>query len=363
MQEHQGVLRPEERVLTGEGSRRRVVVRAVDDVAVVHEPAPAPAAGEVRVRVLLAGICGTDVHAAQGSHPFVPPPYYPGHEVVGLVEAVGSGVDPALRGSRVTVVPTLFCGSCKPCTTSRENLCERLAFLGCGHTEGAMADSFVVRADRLFPLGDELDDVHAVLVEPLATPVHAVRLAGDLTGKTVAVVGAGTIGLLVLAAVRARGARFVAVVDLSAAKRDRASRLGADVVVDGAAPDLAEQVRKAAGESIDVVFDCVAAETTVRASVDMALRGGTVVVVGVPEGDVNVPLALVQDKQVRIQGAATYRTEDYEDAVRLLADGAVPAAEIVDRVHDVGDATTAFAEAASGRFGKVVLRGLSGVEP
>lgn len=346
-------------VVPGDASslRRRVVVHAVGAVEVVDEPVLAPAAGEVLVRVLLAGICGTDLHAVEGTHPFVPMPYHPGHEVVGVVEAVGAGVDPALRGMRVTVEPTLVCGSCKPCRTDRENLCERLEFLGCGHAEGAMADSFVIRADRLFRIPDELNDTHAVLIEPLATPVHAVRLAGGLAGKTVAVVGAGTIGLLVLAVVRAHDARFVAVVDLVADKRDRASRLGADTVVDAAAPDVAEQVRRMAGESIDVVFDCVATEATVRAAVDMALRGGTVVVVGVPEGDVTVPLALVQDRQVRLQGAATYRTEDYDEALRLLVSGAVHVNEIVDRVHDLDDAPVAFDEAASGHFGKVALRG------
>jgi threonine dehydrogenase-like Zn-dependent dehydrogenase len=336
--------------------RRRVLVAEVGQVTVVTEPAPDPAPGEVRVRTLLAGICGSDLHAVRGAHPFVPVPYHPGHEVVGVVEATGDGVDPALTGARVTVEPTLTCGACKPCRTGRENLCEHLAFLGCGHAEGAMADSFLVRADRLFGVPDDLDDTQAVLIEPLATPVHAVRLAGDLAGKAVAVVGAGTIGLLVLAAVRAHGARFVAVVDLAADKRERARRLGADSVVDGAVPDVADRVRVAAGESIDVVFDCVAVESTVRASVEMALRGGTVVVVGVPAGDIAVPLALVQDRQVRIQGAATYRTEDYVEAVALLRAGAVPAHAVVDLVHDLDDAAVAFADAASGRYGKVALR-------
>jgi len=338
--------------------RRRVVASGVDDIGVVTEPMPTLRPGEARVRMLLSGICGSDLHAIKGAHPFVPLPYFPGHEVVGIVEATGSDVDPKLCGARVTIEPTLPCGTCKPCQTARENLCERLQFVGCGHAEGAMADFFQIPADRLFRVPDDLDDIEAVLIEPFATPVHAVRLAGDLAGKAVVVVGAGTIGLLVLAVVLAHRARFVAVVDVAADKRERARRLGADAVLDGFSPRLSDDVRAAAGESIDVVFDCVAVEATVRASVEMVLRGGTVVVVGVPGGDVSVPLALVQDRQVRIQGSATYRTEDYEEAVELLRAGAVSAADVVDRAHDLDDAAIAFADAASGRYGKVVLRGL-----
>lgn len=342
--------------------RRRVLIAEIGQITVVTERVPEPATGQVRVRTLLAGICGSDLHALRGAHPFVPVPYHPGHEVVGIVEETGPGVDPDLVGARVTVEPTLTCGTCKPCRTGRENLCEQLRFLGCGDAEGAMADSFLVRADRLFLVPDDVDDAHAVLIEPLATPVHAVRLAGDLAGKSVAIVGAGTIGLLMLAAVRAHGARFVAVVDIATDKRERARRLGADEVIDGMAADIAQQARMAAGESIDVVFDCVSIEPTLRAAVEMALRGGTVVVVGVPPGDVTVPLALVQDRQVRIQGAATYRTEDYVDALALLRSGAVPVGEVVDRMHDLEDAAVAFADAASGRYGKVVLRGRESVQ-
>lgn len=344
----------------GGTGRRRVLVTAAGEVRIITEPAPEPGRGEVRVRTLLAGICGSDLHAVRGAHPFIGLPYHPGHEVVGLVEAIGSGVDPSLRGLRVTVEPTLTCGECKPCRTERENLCEHLSFLGCGDPEGGMADSFLVRADRLFCVPDDLDDIQAALIEPFATPVHAVRLAGDLAGKTVAVIGAGTIGLLVLAVVMAHDARFVAVIDIAEDKRERARRLGADLAVDGASLDLAREVRAAADESIDVVFDCVGSEATIRGSVEMALRGGTVVVVGVPRGDVLVPLALVQDRQVRIQGAATYRTEDFQEAVSLLRVGVVSADKVVDRVHDLGDASAAFADAASGNYGKVVLRSAGG---
>ena len=191
-----------------------------------------------------------------------------------------------------------------------------------------MADWFTIAADRLHAVPDDLDDQTAALIEPLSTPVHAVRLAGDafgtglagVRGKAVAVLGAGTIGLLVLAVLKAHGARRVVVTDIMAAKRDKALELGADAAVDAAAPDAAEQVRTALGESADIVVDCVAIEPTVRQAIAIAGKGGTVVIVGVPAADVTIPLALVQDHQIRIQGSATYLPEDYAESIRLLAE-------------------------------------------
>ena len=174
------------------------------------------------------GICGSDIHAVHGRHPFVSLPYHPGHEVVGVVESTGDEVTTVAPGHRVTIEPTLPCGRCKMCTTERSNLCENLQFFGCGWNQGGMADYFTIPADRLHRVPDDLDDVTAVLIEPLSTPVHAVRLAGGVAGKSVAILGAGPIGLLLLAVVRAHGAKRVVVTDVLPAKREHALSLGAD---------------------------------------------------------------------------------------------------------------------------------------
>jgi 2-desacetyl-2-hydroxyethyl bacteriochlorophyllide A dehydrogenase len=290
-----------------------------------------------------------------GRHPFIALPYHPGHEVVGVVEATGDQVTAPLPGQRVIVEPTLPCGRCKMCTTERSNLCENLQFFGCGWEQGGMADFFTVPADRLHPVPDGLDDLTAALIEPLSTPVHAVRLAGDVAGKTVAVLGAGPIGLLLLAVVRAYGARRIVVTDMLAAKRERALALGADDVVDAAADDVSEQVRASVGESADVVFDCVAVQSTLTQAIEMASKGGTVVVVGVPARDVTVPLPVIQDHQIRIQGSATYLAEDYRESIRLLQNGAIRSQDIVTAVHDLDEAADAFADSATGQHIKVLV--------
>jgi len=333
---------------------RKVIVNP-DGVQVVEAETPVPGPGEALMRTVVAGVCGSDTHALRGRHPNVTPPYAPGHEVVGIVSAVAPGVRSVRVGQRVIVEPDLPCWDCKQCHAGRQNLCERLGFFGCGSEQGGMADWFTIDARRLHAVPEELTDSAAALIEPLSTPVHAVRLAGDVRGRAVAILGAGTIGLLTLRVARAHGARRIVLTARSAQRRERAMTFGADAVVDAAAPDAADQVRAALGESADVVFDCVAEQSTMLQALAIADKGGTVVVVGVPAGDVRVPLALVQDSQLRIQGSATYLPEDYADAIRLLVDGTVAASDFVTAVRPLREAAEAFADAESGNHIKVLL--------
>jgi threonine dehydrogenase-like Zn-dependent dehydrogenase len=335
-------------------SMRRVVVYP-GRIAVEAADIPAPGPREALVRMHAAGVCGSDLHAAHGRHPFVSLPYRPGHEVVGVIETMGSGAEGFTPGQRVIVTPYLPCWKCKMCTSGRENLCENLGFFGCGYPQGGMADYFTLAADRLYPVPDDLDDHAAALIEPLSTPVHAVRLAGDVAGRSVAVLGAGTIGLFTLAVLRARGAGKIISTDPNPSKRARATALGADVTIDARSPDVAGQVREALGASADIVFDCVAVQSSMDQAIAIADKGGTVVVVGVPATDVTVPLPIVQDHQIRIQGSATYLPEDYRDAVDLLRREAVRTADFVTATRPLDQVAEAFEIASSGEQVKVLV--------
>lgn len=333
----------------------RVVVTADHEVTLQEVDAPVAGTGEVLVRAVLAGVCGSDTHALHGRHPHIRLPYAPGHEVVGVVERLGAEVTQVAVGDRVTVEPTLPCWHCKQCLAGRENLCEHLDFFGCGHPQGGMAQRFTVAADRLHRVPDDLDDVTASLIEPLSTPVHAVRLGGPVAGRTVAILGAGTIGLLVLAVVRSQGAARVVVSDVLEGKRVRALRLGSDAVVDAAGDDVVDRVRAALGESADVVFDCVAVQATLDQAVALARKAGTVVVVGVPSAPVTLDLPTLQDEQIRLQGSATYLPQDYAASIALLRSGAVRADDIVTATFPLAQAAEAFAASLGGDQVKVLV--------
>jgi 2-desacetyl-2-hydroxyethyl bacteriochlorophyllide A dehydrogenase len=333
---------------------RRVVIHP-GRIAVETAEVPSPGPAEALVRSLVTGVCGSDLHAAHGRHPFVALPYRPGHEVVGVIEATGAEAGNWTPGQRVIVEPDLPCWTCKMCTSGRENLCENLQFFGCGYPQGGMADYFTLAANRLHAVPDALDDNTAALIEPLSTPVHAVRLAGNVAGKSVAVLGAGTIGLFTLAVLRAHGVGRVVSTDPLPAKRERAAALGADATIDATASDVVGQVRSALGGSADIVFDCVSIQSSMNQAIAMADKGGTVMVVGVPARDVTIPLPIIQDHQIRIQGSATYLPADYAESARLLGSGAVRTADFVTATRPLDQVAEAFELAYSGDHVKVLV--------
>jgi len=344
-------------MVTGAAVNRRVVVHGLDDVVVETEPEPVPIAGEALVRTTVVGICGSDLHAACGRHPFIDLPYRPGHEAVGVVESVGPGVDESWVGSRVAIEPNLVCGHCRQCLSGRYNICRELLVFGC-QTPGALADSFTIDEDRLVRLSPDLDDRHAILIEPLATPVHTVRRAvetvGDLRDRPVVVIGAGPIGLFVLLAARHAGARVV-VADLLESKRARAERLGAVGTFDPAAPDAIAAARRLLGGPAAVVFDCVSRESSVAQAVELVDKGGAIMIVGVAEGATPVPLGLIQDRELALIGNLMYVREDFTAALDLLASGAVPVDEIISAEFDFEHSAEAFAASADPENVKVLV--------
>ncbi|MET0454352.1 MAG: alcohol dehydrogenase catalytic domain-containing protein [Mycobacterium sp.] len=339
------------------GVNRRVVVNSIDDVVFESVAEDEPAAGEVRIRGTAVGICGSDTHAACGHHPFIDLPYRPGHEVIGVVDAVGAGVDDSWVGTRVVVEPNLACGHCTQCLAGRYNICAELLVLGC-QTPGGLADSFTVAVDRVIALSPELDDDHAILIEPLATPVHAVRRAaeavGDLRDRPVVVIGAGPIGLFVLLALRDAGANVV-VADLLASKRERAERLGAVGTFDPTAADAVESALALLGGPAAVVIDCVSRESSVAQAVDLVDKGGAIMIVGVASGAVPVRLDLIQDRELALIGNLMYVREDYAAAIDLLASGAVPIDEIITARYDFEHSADAFSASMDAENVKVVV--------
>ncbi|MGW0433839.1 zinc-dependent alcohol dehydrogenase [Micromonospora sp. NPDC003197] len=338
---------------------RQVRVAGLNDVTVVDSPVPDVGPDQVRVAVTYAGICGSDTHAIAGHHPFLRPPYLPGHELCGVVDCVGAGADPSLVGKRVVVRPNVECGECVNCRAGRINACQQLAWIGCdssGKLAGGMAAYVVAPARNIIPVPDEVSDLDAALVECLATPVHAARIAGDLHGANVVVLGAGTVGILCVVAARAAGAATIVVTDLEPAKRERALKLGADAAVDAADPQFATAVRRAYdGGHADVVFDCVAMEVSIRQAFDVLRRAGTLLVVGVPPRAGSVPLPEVQDWEMRIQGCANYTAADMQTAIAIAVAGGLPSEQIVSTVFPVEEAAAAFAAAANGSVGKILV--------
>jgi len=255
---------------------------------------------------------------------------------------------------RVILGPDLYCGQCGYCRPGRYIPCQRLRVAGCQAT-GATADAFTAPAGRFHAVPDSMTDAQAALLEPLSTAVHAVRMVGQLAGAAVAVPGGGTIGLLtVTAAVRA-GARAVAVSDPRDGKRQRALRLGAASCAGPLTADPVPAMRETPGGHADVTFDCVSSQASTAQAIRLAENGGTVMVTGVAAGDVTIPLPVIQHRQIRLAGSAIDVRQEVLRAIELMADGAVPAGELVTATLTLTEGAQAFKQAASGHDVKIHL--------
>ena len=261
--------------------------------------APSARDGEVVFRVGLAGICGSDVHGYRGHPGPRRPPLVLGHEAVGAVDG---------RAGRHVLFPLLTCGECRSCLEGAENLCERRELLGM-HRDGVFASAFAVPATALVPVPDGVPDRLAVLTEPLAVAVAALREDGVAAGDRVLVVGAGPIGLLTVHAARAAGAEVSAAEPL-AGRRRLAQELGAAHVL--ARPEDAD------ADAFDVVVDAAGFAGTIAASVAAVRRGGRVAILGLGDDEVALPLADVVRRGVRIRGHFAYLRADFHAALELL---------------------------------------------
>lgn len=318
---------------------KAVCLTGTKRVELIEKPVPEPEPGEVVIAVEQRGICGSDIHAYHGRHPFIHPPVVLGHEFAGRIEQVGSGVEGFSEGERVTVEPSLVCGECYNCSIGRYNICDDLQVIGC-QTDGGFADYVAVPAARTVPIPENMTMAQGAMVEPLAVAYHALRVAEFEPGMRVVVLGAGTIGLCTLLALREQGADRIVVTDLLDQKLEMASDLGADLVRRGGAEDVVEEARAFFGRRADVVFDCVTNKVSIAQAVALAEKGGRVIVEGVPTGEVPVPLHLVQDREVELRGALMYLREDYEAAIDAISSGRADVEALItdrfplDRVAD-----------------------------
>ncbi len=294
---------------------RRLSVEAI--------PAPAAGAGEVLVRVRAAGLCGTDYRIWTGDRP-VRYPLVPGHEFVGEVVATGSGVGALSAGDRVAIEPNWGCGQCDLCRAGQGNVCLARTAVGIDRA-GGFAELAALPERACWPAPAGLPDERLLFAEPLAVVVRAAGRAAPRAGETAAVVGAGTLGLLALQVLRARGCR-VLVVSRSARRLDLATALGADATVALEAGDPVALARALSGrDGVDLVIETAGtaeAVEVVLGRVGFVRPGGRVVLTGLPHEPARVDVFWLVRREIDVRGSMIYR-EEFGEALALLARGAV----------------------------------------
>ncbi len=295
---------------------------------------------DVLVRVKAVSICGSDVHGMDGSTGRRIPPLVMGHEASGVIAAVGSAVRGFAVGDRVTFDSTIYCGECFHCRRGEPNLCDDRRVLGVSCAEykqdGAFAEYVAVPDRILYRLPDGLDFVSAALTEPLAVAAHAARIGVGEPGDTIAVIGAGLIGLLLIQVLRANCSGRIIAVDLDPARLEAAKRFGADATV-VAGPKAAEEVRSlAGGRGADRAFEAVGATLPIATAVASLRKGGSLVLVGNLSPAIELPLQAVVTRQLTLKGSCAIAGE-YPLALDLMASGKVDARALVSAVAPLSE--------------------------
>lgn len=312
---------------------------------------------EILMQTRRIGVCGSDIHVFHGMHPYTSYPVVQGHEVSGIVAAVGAAVQGIAVGDKVTFTPQVVCGECYPCRNGMYHVCETLKVMGF-QTGGAAQEFFVLPEWNVFKLADDMSLDHAAMIEPVSVGVHAVRRGGDVKGKKVLVLGAGTIGNLVAQVAKAFGAAAVMITDLSDYKLAKAKDCGIDFAINTANEDLNDALLRDFGpDRADLILECVGVQATATQAVECARKGTTVVIVGVFGEKPVVNLGFVQDWELNLVGTAMYQKTDYEAAIELVASGNMHLDELFTHRFTFDEYLDAYhaIEASNGEYMKVMI--------
>ena len=318
-----------------------------------------PEIGEHEVLLLTKriGICGSDIHVYHGLHPYTTYPVVQGHEVSGIVAKVGKAVKEIKVGDKLTFTPQVVCGECYPCRNGMIHVCESLKVMGF-QTDGAAQEYFVLPEWNIFKLPDGISLDYAAMVEPVSVAVHAVRRGGEVKGKKVLVLGAGTIGNLVAQVAGAFGAEAVMITDISEYKLHKAAACGINFRVNTSSEDLKTAIPESFGpDRADLILECVGAQPTIIQAVENARKGTTIVVVGVFGQKPEVDLGFVQDRELNLVGTAMYQKTDYEEAIKLVTEGKLQLGELLTHRFAFKDYLQAYQtiEESGGEYLKVMI--------
>ncbi|MFY8201905.1 MAG: zinc-dependent alcohol dehydrogenase [Pirellula staleyi] len=328
----------------------------------VELPRPVCGPEDLLVQVQACGICGSDIHGFDGSSGRRIPPLVMGHEAAGIVVEVGVSVVGFCKGDRVTFDSTVSCGRCTYCRAGTINLCENRQVLGVSCNEfrrqGAFAQFVTVPQNIVYKIPDSLSFEHAAMIEAVSIAVHATNRTPRHIGGSVAVVGAGMIGLLCIQTLRLAGFAKVIAVDLEDAKLKIATQLGATHTVNARSEDpVAAVMAITNGRGVDASMEVVGAKAPVQTCFQIVRRGGSVTLVGNLTPSVDLPLQTVVTRELSIYGSCASNGE-IPQCIELLASGAIQVAPLITATAKLEETAQWFDRLYAGEKGamKVIVK-------
>ena len=327
------------------------VLHGPNDIRYEEMDVPTPAKGEVLVEVKAAGVCGSDIPRIYqtGAHKH---PLIPGHEFAGVVSGIGEGVAEEWIGKRVGIFPLIPCGECGPCQNRQYEMCRNYDYVG-SRRDGAYAEYVVVPVNNLIELPDNVSYEAAAMLEPMAVAVHAMRRVSIKPSDTVVICGVGTIGTLLFMFLLDAGVQNILVIGNKESQKQNVLKLGLqeECYCDSKTVDVSEWVRnRTGGIGVNVFFECVGRNETVKQAVDLTAPGGCVCLVGNPHSD------MMLDKQVywkilrnQLQLTGTWNSsftgekdDDWHYVLERLAVGAVTPEQVISHRFSIGEIEQGF---------------------
>ncbi|MCR5074127.1 MAG: NAD(P)-dependent alcohol dehydrogenase [Clostridiales bacterium] len=310
-------------------------------------PVPEPKKGELLLGMKYVGICGSDAHfwaSGMRKGKYFDLPFLLGHELSAEVVGIGDDVTGFTVGDRITFEPQITCGECEFCRSGRYNICPNVIFPSVPPYDGAFRNYMTIPAKNAFKLPENMSLIQGALIEPLAVGLSAAEKGGVSLGKSVALLGAGPIGLTTLLACKAMGATRIIVSDLQEERGRMALELGATDFINASVVDtVAEVNRLTDGEGVDVVFETAGSSRTAAITSDIVKRGGIVVLVGNINTETSYRFMDLMYKEAQIRTIYRYRN-NFQTAIDAVADGRIQIEKIVTRIYPFEEVQQAFVD-------------------
>lgn len=336
---------------------KALVYELNEKLSVLEREKPVPKAGEALIKVNFAGICGSDIVAWQGGFTRIESPVILGHEIAGVIEEVNvAGQATVALGDRVVIEPLISCGECEPCSKGYYNVCRELGLIGLDR-DGGFTSYVCAPVERLHRIPDSISMERAVFTEPVAVAVHMVRRSGLTSGQSVAVFGAGPIGLLVALAAREERASHIVIADINEHRLAFARELGFQTIDAKEEDSLARMRAQFSVEGADIAFELAASSHSLENAINVAKIRGVIVAGGMFKKPPAIDLQQVTMKEQHVVGTRVYTFNDFEAALRLLSRPEIPVEQLVSKKVGIEDAIKQFMAIKNGEdLMKVLIR-------
>jgi L-iditol 2-dehydrogenase len=318
---------------------KALLYKGPETIEYADVPKPGVRDDEVLMKIRSVGICGTDLHIYAGKMN-VPTPLIMGHEFSGTVESVGKSVANVKAGDRVVGEHVVPCRTCHYCLIGKPNLCPNAKVIGLDRP-GALAEYLAIPADMVYKIPDELDFDEAALIEPLTIALYAIREAGLLLDKDVAVIGQGPIGLLLDQAVKTAGGNVIGIETQAHRLVFAKEKKWIDNGIDASKDDVVKRIHELCPGGVDVSIEAVGRESTAQMALDIAMRAGRVLLLGVFEQPSKLDLMSIVKKELHVHGSWTCAFS-FPDALDLVAKGKIDLKSLITHRYAAKDGAQAF---------------------